>query len=58
MGKDFGLTLQIDFGVDVGCVNGDTSEPGADGVDMVVSLGEMDPPSIATFIWLCCVQKL
>ena len=30
----FGFHLQIDFGVDVGGVEGDVSEPCADGVDV------------------------
>ncbi len=34
MGEDFGLTLQIDLGVDVGGVDGDMTEPCADGVDI------------------------
>ncbi len=32
--EDFGFPLQIDFGVDVGRVDGDVAEPGADGVDI------------------------
>jgi hypothetical protein len=34
VGEDFCFALQIDFGVDVGRVDGDVSEPGADGVDI------------------------
>jgi hypothetical protein len=41
MGKDFGFTLQIDFGVDVGRVDGDLSEPSADGVNIDASTQQM-----------------
>ncbi len=34
MGEDVCFTLQTDFGVDVGRVDGDVAEPGADGVDV------------------------
>ena len=34
VGEDFGFPLQVDFGVDVGGVDGDVAEPGADGVDI------------------------
>ena len=41
MGEDFGFTLQIDFGVDVGRVDGDVSEPSADGVDIDAGAEQM-----------------
>lgn len=34
IGEDLGFSLQIDFGVDVGCVNGDVTEPCADSVNV------------------------
>ena len=34
MSKYFGLPLQVHFGVDVGCVDGNMTEPRADGVDI------------------------
>ena len=47
MGKDFGFTLQIDFGVDVGRVDGDVSEPSADGVDIDAGAEQMRSRSVA-----------
>ena len=41
MGDDFGFTLQIDFGVDVGRVDGHVSEPSADGVDIDAGAEQM-----------------
>jgi len=34
VGEHFRLPLEVDFGIDVGCVDGDMAEPGADGVDI------------------------
>jgi len=34
VGEHFCLTLEIDFSVDVGCINGDVTEPRPDGVDV------------------------
>jgi hypothetical protein len=34
MGENLGFSLQVDFGVDVGCVDGNMTEPRADGVDV------------------------
>ena len=47
----FGFTLQIDFGVDVGRVDGHVSEPSADGVDIYASaekMGGCGVPAIPT----------
>ena len=41
MSEDFGFTLQIDFGVDVGGVDGDMTEPCADGVDVDAGAQQM-----------------
>ena len=41
MSEDFGFTLQIDFGVDVGGVDGDMPEPCADGVDVDAGAQQM-----------------
>ena len=34
MDEDLSLSLQIDFGIDVGCVDGDVTEPHTDDVDV------------------------
>jgi hypothetical protein len=34
MCKHFCLPLQVDFGIDVGCVDGNMAQPCADGVDI------------------------
>ena len=41
VGEDFGFTLQIDFGVDVGGIDGDMAEPSADGVDIDTGAEQM-----------------
>ena len=41
MGQDLGFTLEVDFGVDVGRVNGDVAEPGTNGVDVDAGAQQM-----------------
>ena len=47
VGEDFRFTLQIDFGVDVGGVDGDVTEPCADGVDIDAGAEQMRSRSVA-----------
>ena len=51
VGKDFGFTLQIDFGVDVGRVDGHVSEPSADGVDIDAGAEQVRRGGVADGMW-------
>ena len=51
VGEDFGFTLQIDFGVDVGRVDGHVSEPSADGVDIDAGAEQVRRGGVADGMW-------
>ncbi len=51
MCEDFGFTLEIDLGVDVGGVDGNVSEPCADGVDIDASAEQVRRGCMSDSVW-------
>ena len=58
MSKYFGLPLQVHFGVDVGCVDGNMAQPCADGVDVDSRAKQVRCGRMSDRVWAdCSVQK-
>ena len=51
MGEDFCFALQIDFGVDVSGVDGDMTEPCADGVDIDAGAEQVRRGRVSDGMW-------
>lgn len=50
-GQRLGFHLQINFGIDVGRIDGDVAEPRADGIDVHTGAKEMSGRRVADSMW-------